>query len=89
MPNVGDVAADEGWYLLARVTYSDPEGADPRGLRLEYRPTRCGRTYPTTDNNSPDFNQDTTTRTVPEDRGVGMTVGAASGRGRERGPGHA
>ena len=68
---VGDVAADEGWYLLARVTYNDaPQRAT---VGISAYPVRAD--VSDDDNNSPDFNQDTTTRMVPEDRGVGMTVG--------------
>ena len=71
--NEGDVAADEGWYLLARVEYTDPEAIDKAAVGISAYPVRAD--VSDDDNNSPDFNQDTTTRTVPEDRGVGMTVG--------------
>ena len=77
--NAGDVAADEGWHLLARVTYTDPqseEGDDPKAaVGISAYPVQAD--VSDEDNNSPDFNQDTTTRTVPENRGVGMTVGDA------------
>ena len=75
--NAGDVAADEGWHLLARVTYSDPQsevGDDPKAaVGISAYPVKADVSDDA--NNSPDFNQDTTTRTVPENRGIGMTVG--------------
>ena len=79
--NAGDVAADEGWHLLARVTYTDPQSEtddDPKAaVGISAYPVRAD--VSDDDNNSPDFNQDTTTRTVPENLGVGMNVGQGSG----------
>ena len=75
--NDGDVAKDEGWFLLARVTYTDPqssEGDDPKAaVGISAHPVQAD--VSDVDNNSPDFNQDTTTRTVTEDAAIGTAVG--------------
>ena len=75
--NPGDVAADEEWHLLARVTYTDPQSMvddDPKAaVGISANPVQAD--VSDDDNNSPDFNQDRTTRTVREDAGLGTAVG--------------
>ena len=73
--NAGDVAADEGWHLLARVEYTDEHDSDKAAVGISAHKVRAD--VSDADNNSPDFNQDTTTRTVPEDTAVGSNVGDA------------
>ena len=69
---------DEGLYLLARVEYTDGSSTSSTDLMAAVAITA----YPTradvsdADNNSPDFNTDTTEREVPEDTAAGMPVGA-------------
>ena len=71
--NAGDVALDEGWHLLARVQYTDPEDAGKAAVGISPYPVKAD--VSDADNNSPDFNQDTTTRTEPENTAVGDPVG--------------
>ena len=73
--NAGDVAADEGWHLLARVEYTDEHGSGKAAVGISAHKVRAD--VSDADNNSPDFNQDTTTRTVREDIAVGANVGDA------------
>ena len=61
---------DEGWYLLVRATYATDQVAI--GIS-EYR---VRADVHDNSNNSPDFNAAETTRTVREDIGVDMAVGA-------------
>ena len=56
---------DAGWYLLARVVYEDGEGSDKAAVGISAH--RVQADVSDEDNNSPDFNQNATTRSVPED----------------------
>ena len=68
-------AADEGWKLLVRANYTDGEGAGKSAIGVTYLPVRAD--VHDDRNNSPDFRQDSTARSVPEDTAVGANVGAA------------
>ncbi len=69
------VAADVGRYLLARASYSDGVGDDPdAAVGISANTVRAD--VPDNENNSPDFNSNVATRSVPEDTAVGMPVGA-------------
>ena len=75
--NPGDVAVDEEWHLLARVTYTDPQssgGDDPKAA-VGISAHSVQADVSDVDNNSPDFNQNTTTRMVREDAIKGTAVG--------------
>ena len=72
------VEADEDKYLLARAAYNDTPG----GIGDENEQAAVGismykvrEDVSDIDNNSPDFNQSETTRSIPEDTAVGMAVG--------------
>ena len=66
-------AADGTWMLLVKADYTDGQGATKSAIGTTYMPVRAD--VPDEDNNSPDFSQDTTTRSVPEDTAVGANVG--------------
>ena len=65
-------AVDEGWRLLARVEYTDAVGTTT-AVGITAHPVRAD--VSDAQNNSPDFNVGTVTRTVPEDTAVGMPAG--------------
>ena len=73
-----EAAVDETYHLLVVARYDDgasldAAAADKIAFGISMYPVKAD--VSDADNNSPDFHQDTTTRTVPENRGVGMTVG--------------
>ena len=67
------VEDDEGEFLLARVEYTDTHGAEKAAVGLSAYKVQAD--VEDDDNNSPDFNQDTTTRTILESAAVGDLVG--------------
>ena len=78
-------AIDETRFLRIRVDYTDPQsdtttktayGMSKYAVRAEVS-TTGDEGLTTFDNGSPDFQQDTATRTVAEDVAVGTAVGAA------------
>ena len=69
------VAVDEGWKLLVKADYTDPQGGSKSAIGTTYLAVRAD--VHDDQNNSPDFRQDTTARLVPEDTVVGANVGAA------------
>ena len=68
------VAADEGKYLWVHVEYTDPQGAAKTADAKSTNPVRAAVSSGA--NASPDFQDDTDTRTVPESTAVGDPVGA-------------
>ena len=68
-------AADEGWKLLVKADYTDGQGGSKSAIGITDLPVRAD--VHDDQNNSPDFRQDTTARSVPEDTTVGADVGAA------------
>ena len=64
---------DKGWKLLVKADYTDGEGATKSAIGITYMPVRAD--VHDDQNNSPDFRQDETARSVPEDTAVGMVVG--------------
>ena len=67
------VAADEGDYLWVHVEYTDPHGEGKEADEKSENPVRAG--VSSNANASPDFPDDTDTRTVPESTAVGDPVG--------------
>ena len=67
--------ADEGKYLWVHVEYTDPEGADKSADADSENPVRAAVSSGA--NASPDFYDDTDTRSVDEDTAVGDPVGLA------------
>ena len=67
------VAADEGDYLWVHVGYTDPHGGNKEADAKSENPVRA-EVSPNA-NASPDFPDDTDTRTVPESTAVGDPVG--------------
>ena len=67
------VAADEGKYLWVHVAYTDPQGAAKTEDAKSENPVRAAVSPGA--NASPDFQNDTDTRTVPESTAVGDPVG--------------
>ena len=67
------VAADEGDYLWVHVEYEDPHGEGKEADAKSENPVRA-EVSPNA-NASPDFPDDTDTRTVPESTAVGDPVG--------------
>ena len=65
--------ADEGRYLLARVTYTDATGADNVALAMTPQPVRADVSDDA--NNAPGFSGANLTITVPESLPVGEPVG--------------
>ena len=70
-----DAAVDEGRHLRVKVEYEDMLGADKTVSGISMNPVRAEVSSPG-DNGSPDFSEDTDTRTVPESTVVGDPVGA-------------
>ena len=68
------VAADDGKYLWVHVEYTDTQGADKTADAKSTNPVRAEVSLGA--NASPDFQDDTDTRTVPESMAVGDPVGA-------------
>ena len=68
-----DVAVDEGKHLRVRVEYTDTHGANKTVSGISMNPVRA-EVAPGA-NASPDFEDDTDTRTVPESTAVGDPVG--------------
>ncbi len=68
------VAADEDKFLLARVTYNDGTGTEADAA-VAISPNTVGEDVLPERNNSPDFNQSKTTRSIPEDAAVGTAIG--------------
>ena len=67
------VAADEDRYLWVRVAYTDPHGAAKTADAKSKNPVRAE--VSDNANASPDFEDNTDTRTVPESTAVGDPVG--------------
>ena len=68
------VAADEGRYLWVHVEYTDPQSTDDKTADAKSEnPVRAAVSSGA--NASPDFEDDTDTRTVPESTAVGDPVG--------------
>ena len=67
-------AADEGKYLWVNVAYTDPEDNDAT-KRADAKSENPVRADASSGNDSPDFEDDTDTRTVPESTAVGEPVG--------------
>ena len=67
------VAADEGKYLWVNVEYTDPQGAAKTADAKSENPVRAAVSPGA--NASPDFQDDTDTRTVSESTAVGDPVG--------------
>ena len=67
------VAADDGKYLWVHVAYTDPEDSAKTADAKSMNPVRA-KVSPNA-NASPDFEDDTDTRTVPESTAVGDPVG--------------
>ena len=65
--------ADESRYLWVHVEYTDPEGADKTEDAKSENPVRAG--VSSLANASPDFEDTTDTRSVPESTAVGDPVG--------------
>ena len=63
------VAADLGKYLKAAVTYTDPHGSGKTATSAASGPVQRG-------NVEPSFSSMTATRSVPENSGAGVNVGA-------------
>ena len=69
-----DEAVDVGWHLLARREYTHADDTTVRAaVAITAHPVRAD--VSDADNNSPDFAEADTTRSVPEDTAVGMPVG--------------
>ena len=68
------VAANEGNYLWVHVEYMDPQGGAKEANAKSMNPVRAAVSSGA--NASPDFQDDTDTRTVPESTAVGDPVGA-------------
>ena len=68
------VAANEGSYLWVNVRYTDPQGDTKEADAKSMNPVRAAVSLGA--NASPDFQDDTDTRTVPESTAVGDPVGA-------------
>ena len=64
---------DEGWKLLVKADYTDGQGGSKSAIGITDMPVRAD--VHDDQNNSPDFRQDTTARSVPEDTAVGADVG--------------
>ena len=71
-----DVAVDEGKYLRVRVVYTDPQSSTTRRTVYGISTNPVRAEVSSGDNASPDFKDDTDTRTVPESAAVGDPVGA-------------
>ena len=71
-----DSAVDEGKHLRVVVTYTDMQGGTKTARRISVNPVRAEVSSPG-DNGSPDFEEDTDTKTVPESTAVGDPVGDA------------
>ena len=69
-----DVAVDEGKHLRVKVDYTDAHGTDKTIYGISMNPVRA-EVSPGA-NASPDFEDDTDTRTVPESTAVGEPVGS-------------
>ena len=67
-------AVDEGWKLLVKADYTDGQGVGKSAIGTTYMVVRAD--VADDRNNSPDFRQDTTARSVPEDTAVVANVGA-------------
>ena len=67
------VAADDGKYLWVNVAYTDPQGAAKTADAKSKNPVRAE--VSDNANASPDFEDNTDTRTVPESTAVGDPVG--------------
>ena len=69
-----DSAVDEGRHLRVKVDYTDAHGAGKTRYGISMNPVRAEVSSPG-DNGSPDFEDDTDTRSVPESTAVGDPVG--------------
>ena len=67
------VAANEGSYLWVHVEYTDPQGVAKEANAISMNPVRAAVFAGA--NASPDFQDDTDTRSVPESTAVGDPVG--------------
>ena len=70
----GGVAIDEDDYLRVMVSYTDSHGSNKTMNGISMNPVRAEVSSPG-DNGSPDFVEETDTRTVPESTAVGDPVG--------------
>ena len=70
----GDVAADEGWFLLGRVVYTDGTGATDRAA-VGISANAVQADVSDADNNSPDYTLNEINRTVLESASKGTNVG--------------
>ena len=70
----GDVAADEGWFLLGRVVYTDRTGDTDRAA-VGISANAVQADVSDADNNSPDYTLNETNRTVLESASKGTNVG--------------
>ena len=68
------VEADETRYVRAKASYTDPQGADKEAIVVSVNPVR--KAVAAADNGSPDFQDATAEREVPENAMVGANVGA-------------
>ncbi len=66
--------ADEGKHLLVVISYTDPIDSGRSAVATSAHPVQAD--VPDDINNSPDFSEAMTDRTVPENTGVGEAVGA-------------
>ena len=75
--DANDAAVDEGKHLRVKVEYTDPQSSTVRRTvyGISMNPVRAEVSSPG-DNGSPDFEEDTDTKTVPESTAVGAPVGA-------------
>ena len=71
---LNDSAVDEGKHLRVVVTYTDMQGDTKTARGISMNPVRAEVSSPG-DNGSPDFGEETDTRTVPESTAVGDPVG--------------
>ena len=69
-----DSAVDEGKHLRVKVDYTDAHGQAKTVYGISMNPVRAEVSSPG-DNGSPDFGEETDTRTVPESTAVGDPVG--------------
>ena len=74
-PADAGTALDEGWHLLARVEYTDPEDADETKEAVGISATTTRADVSDVRNNSPDFNLNKTERDIDEDAAVDALVG--------------
>ena len=88
-----EAAVDEGWYLLVRATYTDGQASNEStdepetAIGISANPVKAD--VSDDDNNSPDFETDKATRTIPEDTAKGAECRTAGYGPHQRGRRHA